>query len=393
VSGIGRVLGGRYRLQQRLGSGGMATVWLAHDGRLGREVAVKVLSDVLAGDESYRRRFEREARVAARLQHPGLVAVYDFGAEAGLPYLVMEHVRGGTLAERIAAGTVGELELATMTRDLLGALAHIHAAGIVHRDLKPGNILFGADGRARLTDFGIARPNDATTLTQTGQVIGTFAYMAPELRRGEPATPRSDLYALGVLLRDCGAERDPALAPLIDRLTAGEPGDRLASADAALAMLADNAAVMPAPHTAATEPLPATAPTVALPGASGRVLIERHHRLAPGLLLAGIAALAALLLVLASGNGDGGSRPESSEPSRATEPSEREPASTQPTGERGREETSQASCAALEEQKKALEEQKKAAEENAGDDKEAKEAIKQQFETEKKALKQRAKAC
>src|SRR5919106_4817571 len=193
--GSGTVLDGRYRLLRRLGSGGMAVVWVARDERLGRDVAVKVLSDVLAGDADYRRRFVREARVAARLNHPGLVGIHDFSAESERPYLVMELVCGDTLADRIAAERAGELDLVALARELLGALAHIHAAGVVHRDVKPANVLIGTDGRARLTDFGIARPTDATALTQTGQVIGTLRYMSPEVQRGERATARSDLYS------------------------------------------------------------------------------------------------------------------------------------------------------------------------------------------------------
>jgi eukaryotic-like serine/threonine-protein kinase len=400
--GSDTVLDGRYRLLRRLGSGGMAVVWVARDERLGREVAVKILSDVLAGDADYRRRFEREARVAARLNHPGLVGIYDFSAESERPYLVMELVRGDMLAERIAAGRTGELDLVALARELLGALAHIHAAGVVHRDVKPANVLIGADGRARLTDFGIARPKDATALTQTGQVIGTRSYMAPELQRGERATPRSDLYALGVTLRECGGGRGGALASIIDRLSASDPADRPASANQALASLTHTAATVPGSATEATEPLPPKEPTGTPDSGPGGVssASERHRGLTPGRLLAALAVLATITvaLVLVSGGGDEGSS-NSGQPGRATEPpaasGERatEPAPTPPAAEPEPEAAPAVSCSAIEEEKKALEEEKKAAEKSAGDDKEAKEAIKAQFEAEKKTLEERAERC
>jgi serine/threonine protein kinase len=147
---------------------------------------------------------------------------------------------------------------------LLGALGHIHAGGVVHRDVKPANVLIGPDGRARLTDFGIARHEDASTLTQAGQVVGTLAYMAPEIQRGDPATPRSDLYSLGVLLRACGGDREPSLVPLIERLSARDPAGRPASAAQALTILANTGATPAEPDTDATQPLAATEPTAAL---------------------------------------------------------------------------------------------------------------------------------
>jgi hypothetical protein len=401
--GDSTVLDGRYRLLRRLGSGGMAAVWVAHDERLGREVAVKILSDVLAGDESYRHRFAREARVAADLSHPGLVGILDFGAESERPYLVMELVRGDTLAQRIAAGTTRELDLLALASDLLGALGHIHARGVVHRDVKPANVLIAADGRARLTDFGIARPRDATTLTQTGQVIGTLSYMAPEVQRGEPATPRSDLYALGLVLRECDGGREPSLVPLIDRLSAGDPADRPASADEALAILTETAGAVHGPATQATERLAAREPT-AVPGRAPRrrpPVSERRRRLTAGRLLAGFAALGAiaLALALASGGGDEESPPGSGQPRQATEPSgasggqAAEPGSTAPPTEPESGVAPGVTCASIEQEKKALEEEKKAAEKNAGDDQDAKEAIKAQFEAKKKAREERAKTC
>ena len=220
----GALLGERYRLESRLGSGGMAAVWLAVDERLDREVAVKVLSDIIAGDPQYLARFQREAHTAASLKHPNLVGIWDYGAGAR-PYLVMEYVEGGDLAERIESGEVPPIE--DLARDLLEALRHMHAAGVLHRDIKPHNVLVAEDGTARLTDFGIAQPAGATALTGTGLVIGTESYIAPEVRQGEPASERSDLFALGVVLADVAGDRAPTavrdLAERLRRSSAGSP--------------------------------------------------------------------------------------------------------------------------------------------------------------------------
>lgn len=229
---------GRYRLERLLGSGGMATVWLARDERLGRPVAVKVISDSLAVDEAYVVRFEREARVAASLSHENLVKVFDYDAGAERPLLITEYVDGGTLAERLEDDRRDQLELERLALDLLAALDHIHKAGIVHRDVKPANVLFAGDGRALLTDFGIAHPADATRLTQTGQVIGTLRYLAPEVVQGDTATAQSDLYACGVLLREAAGGSVPShLCELVDWLTATDPEARPASGAEARAVI------------------------------------------------------------------------------------------------------------------------------------------------------------
>jgi serine/threonine protein kinase len=275
---------GRYRLERLLGSGGMASVWLTHDDQLGRQVAVKVLSDALAMDDSYRRRFAREARIAASLNHPNLVRVFDFSGPADRPYLVMEYVDGGTLAEllkrRSTAWSVEQL-----ARELLNALQHVHAAGIVHRDVKPANVLIGRDGRARLSDFGIAQPEDATRLTRTGQLIGTLRFIAPEVVGGERADPRSDLYSLGVVLREAARARlSPALTRITEVLTAPDPGNRPASAAEALDLL-DHLRSREADASAAASVPPANA--VPATGAGRRDL-----HLTPPQWLAGLAALA-----------------------------------------------------------------------------------------------------
>jgi len=229
-----RVLGDRYELRERIGSGGMASVWLGEDLRLGRPVAVKLVSDVLADDPDYIARFRREAFVAASLAHPNLVTIYDFDSEASSPYLVMEYVPGANLAERLAAGEPVRLD--RLAGDLLSALGAIHGAGVVHRDVKPHNVLIGPDGAARLTDFGIAKPEDATSITQTGMMPGTGRYMAPELLKGEAATPRSDLYSCGIVLGQCiGSVAAPLwLERLVADLTATDPELRPESAATAL---------------------------------------------------------------------------------------------------------------------------------------------------------------
>ena len=240
---------GRYVFERHLGSGGMATVWLARDEALARPVAIKLMADTLADDDRWLERFKREARAAAALSHPHIVKVFDFGIEEHRPYLVMAHISGGSLRDRLRDG--GALPgPAGLARELLGALGHVHAAGIVHRDVKPGNILLDEHDRSHLTDFGIARPQDATAMTQTGMVLGTMRYLAPEVAEGEPATERSDLYAAGAVLRELDAEE--TLAALVGALTEKDPGRRPASAEDALAMLdadAPTERLAPAPTT------------------------------------------------------------------------------------------------------------------------------------------------
>ncbi len=286
--------GGRYQLVHRLGGGGMATVWMAQDTRLGREVAVKVISDALAAQAPYVERFRREARIAAGLSHPNLVKVYDFGSDGERPFLVMEYVEGATLRTGASAASAPRLDTDTLARELLDALAHIHAAGIVHRDIKPANVLVGPDGRPRLTDFGIAQAQDSTDLTETGQVIGTLKYLAPEVARGRPATPRSDLYSLGVLLAEVATgDESPRLERLIDRLMEADPSQRPASAAQALSALDATAR-----GTTPTRPLAATTATrqFATYGRDRRVLVVIGVATA-------LAAAVIVLIVIATGGG------------------------------------------------------------------------------------------
>jgi eukaryotic-like serine/threonine-protein kinase len=304
----GRVLGGRYRLERLIGAGGMATVWRAEDTKLERPVAVKALSETLVADPAYRARFEREARVAAGLLHPNLVKVYDYSADGPRPYLVMEYVEGPTLSALLADDPEA-VHPRLLAEGLLRALAHIHQAGVIHRDVKPSNVLVGAGGSPKLTDFGIARPSDATQITQTGHVIGTLRYMAPEVREGAAADERSDLFSLGVLLRESGrGGGDPEIDALGAELSAPDRGDRPSSAEGALAGIAATEALTgAAPAAAATPPTAPTAPRPVAP-AGGR---ERARRRVLAV-AATVAALAILLLVALSvgnGGGDGGGRP------------------------------------------------------------------------------------
>ncbi len=249
----------RYRLERPLGRGGMAAVWLASDEVLERPVAIKVLSDTIASDPEFQARFRREARVAAGLSHPNLIGVYDYADGDERPYLVMEYVPGDNLAERVSqkAG----IDCKQLARELLGALAHIHAAGIVHRDIKPQNILIAPDGSAKLIDFGIALPKDATALTRTGHLLGTARYIAPEVMSGKPATEQSDLYSCGVVLRDClGDAPSGHLGALVERLSTADPRGRPTSAAEALAQL-DRAASTPDQPTEPFEPIQPVEPT------------------------------------------------------------------------------------------------------------------------------------
>jgi serine/threonine-protein kinase len=190
------VIAGRYRLLQPLGRGAMSSVWLAEDEELGRRVAVKML-----GPNADHARFEREARAAAALSSPHICQLYDYGEAEGRPYMVLEHLGGGTLEDRLRPDRpLDDAETARIAAEVASGLAHAHGRGLVHRDLKPANILFDAEDRAKIADFGIARMGDAGTLTEAGTVLGTASYISPEQAAGRPATPASDVYSFGVML-------------------------------------------------------------------------------------------------------------------------------------------------------------------------------------------------
>ncbi len=204
-----RVLGGRYQLGRRIGAGGMATILRADDPPMERQVAIKVLHRHLADDPEVRTRFKAEARHAASLSHPNIVAVYDQG-EADLPYIVMELIDGPSLREVLAAhGPMSPEEMLAVIVPLCGALTSAHAQGLVHRDVKPENVLVTTDGTPKLADFGIARVMAATSHTATGTLVGSVHYLAPELVGGIEATPASDQYAVGVMVYELLTGRKP----------------------------------------------------------------------------------------------------------------------------------------------------------------------------------------
>ncbi|MET7797191.1 serine/threonine-protein kinase [Streptomyces decoyicus] len=256
----GRLVAGRYRLVERIGQGGMGTVWRAQDEVLGRQVAVKRLhvAPYLDADELARRyeRTTREAQAAARINHPNVVGVHDVVDDAGMPCIVMEYVPSLTLGDVIKEAarqdsSVTPREAARIGRGMVAALRAAHSAGVLHRDVKPGNVLLGEDGRVVLTDFGIAVASGTSTLTKTGELVGSIDYLAPErVRSGKPG-PASDLWALGATLYQAVEGRPPfrkdtavetayaiamdpleaprnagVLTPLIEALLAKEPADR-----------------------------------------------------------------------------------------------------------------------------------------------------------------------
>jgi len=289
---VGTLLGGRYRLVGRIAAGGMGEVWRGEDTVLGRAVAVKVMHPQLSTDPGFLSRFRNEARHTAALSHPGIATVYDYGEadtsagsrDADQAYLVMELVDGEPLSDVLARE--GRLD-PERTMDVVGqtaaALHAAHEAGVVHRDVKPGNLLVRPNGQVVITDFGIARTVDAAAaaLTQTGTVLGTAAYISPEQAAGQPATPRSDIYSLGVVAYQCLAGRRPfegenpltvaiqhlrepppplpasvpaAVSAVVERSMAKEPDDRFPTASE-MASAARLAAVSPGDQTLATQVL------------------------------------------------------------------------------------------------------------------------------------------
>jgi eukaryotic-like serine/threonine-protein kinase len=219
----GALLGGRYRLDELLASGGMAQVWLGTDEVLRRAIALKILHQHLAADETFVTRFRHEAIAVAKLSHPSIVNVYDTCSDDGVEAIVMELVRGQTLRQRLDQGPVDPWVAANIAAQVAGALAVAHAAGLVHRDIKPANILLSQDGRVKVGDFGIAKAAESADLTQEGSFLGTAKYLAPEQIEAKPIDGRTDLYSLGVVLYEmlCGRvpfEADTSSATALARL-------------------------------------------------------------------------------------------------------------------------------------------------------------------------------
>ncbi len=207
------VLNDRYEIQQRIGRGGMADVFLARDLLLDRLVAIKVLFPEFATDPNFVERFRREAQSAANLTHPNIVAVYDWGKYANTYFMAMEYVQGRTLADILRAnGHINSVQAAEIANEVAAALGNAHASGVVHRDIKPANILIGGNGQVKVADFGIARAMNASSennLTQVGSVMGTATYFSPEQAQGAQPDPRSDLYSLGIVLYEMVAGKPP----------------------------------------------------------------------------------------------------------------------------------------------------------------------------------------
>jgi serine/threonine-protein kinase len=197
---IDTVFDGRYRILRRLGSGGMANVYLAEDTELGRRVAIKILNERYANDELFVERFRREAKSAAGLSHPNIVSIYDRGEAEGTYYIAMEVIEGRSLKELIReSGRLRPAQAIAYTRQILSAVRFAHRNGVIHRDIKPHNILIGSEERLKVTDFGIARAG-ASQMTEAGSIMGTAQYLSPEQARGAPVTAASDLYSVGIVL-------------------------------------------------------------------------------------------------------------------------------------------------------------------------------------------------
>jgi eukaryotic-like serine/threonine-protein kinase len=365
-------VGGRYRLGERLGHGGMGEVFAAHDLRLDREVALKLLRADLAEQDGMRERVVAEARLAARLSHPHVVGVLDTGEQDGRPFVVMERLSGRTLRDELADGPLPAERVRDVGLQVLRALAAAHALGIVHRDVKPGNVLDAGVGTWKVADFGIAKWVHADeTLTGTGELLGSPSYLAPERIEGQQAEPASDLYAVGVLLYEalCGrkpfegddpfalatAIRDGAFAPagtilpdadpeivaVIERAMRLDPADRYESAEAmAAALLGEEAdrtddvtatiaapatallprtdraptpASEPEPDATATVPVPRLEQTARLPVQAPAPRPARPWRPSRAAMIVAAAILAvALITVLALATFTGPATPETS---------------------------------------------------------------------------------
>jgi serine/threonine-protein kinase len=362
VDGPPEVLADRYELGEVLGRGGMGVVRSATDRRLGRAVAVKLLHPHLAVDRSAVGRFEDEALAAAQLVHPHVVGVFDTGEHDGAPYIVMECLPGRTLADEMAAGPLPVARVREVAGQVLGALEAAHGAGVIHRDIKPGNILLTAHGVAKVADFGIAKTTEGTDHTATGMIIGTPSYLAPERVLGRPASPQSDLYAVGVVLyealtgtrpfgdrtplaaaaavqheapppvHDVRPDVDDALADAVGRAMAKDPAERFTTAAEMAAALAGAPDTPTGPETTAMVATPATqvlpvapagaAPASAAAGPSGPVtpapalgtapvslprrLTGRPSAAVLATIAAGALGLVLLVTLLVGGEGGGG---------------------------------------------------------------------------------------
>jgi beta-lactam-binding protein with PASTA domain/predicted Ser/Thr protein kinase len=328
----GTMVDERYRIDRKIGSGGMADVWLAEDTELDRNVAIKILHDRFAQDKEFVQRFQREAQSAAGLQHPNVVGVFDRGEFSDTYFIAMEYVDGPSLKELVKGG-MGVKDAIDFTRQILKAARFAHRKGIIHRDLKPQNVLIDDEGRARVADFGIARGGENSDITATGSVMGTAQYLSPEQAQGKPTTPRSDIYSIGVILYEALTGRvpfegdsavavalkqvseaprrpsaiNPGIPPALDavvmRALAKDPDARFKDADAFLKALdaAERAPDAPRPQDTAAYAAVSPEGETDLPVEEEyeEYVVERRRRwrwLVLALLACGVAALAAYAL-------------------------------------------------------------------------------------------------
>ena len=357
------LLAGRYELGPVIGRGGMSDVYAGTDRRLRREVAIKRLRSDMAEDPAMRQRLQAEARAAALLSHPNIVGVFDTGWDDRGPFIVMERIHGHTLADEVASGALEQARVLLVGDEVLSALTAAHERGIVHRDIKPSNVLITDSGMCKVVDFGIAKSlGSDVTMTATGQMVGSPAYISPECLSGEAPSVRSDLYAVGMLLYECLAgrkpfdveglwpvmiaaqegrtvplaslcpEADPSLVGAIDRALSVDPVERFASAHEMAASLrgadgatsdtavialpvgGDDTAILPPRDDSGTQVLPAVEPvsptaTADAPAPFAPPVARRATRRAPsaplvfavvGLIIA--AAVVAALVIRSGGS-------------------------------------------------------------------------------------------
>ncbi len=327
---IGTQLSGRYRLESKLGSGGMSTVYLAIDEVLDRRVAIKVMHREISDQPDQLERFRREARAVASLSHPNLVAVIDAGEDGGHPYIVFEYVPGETLKKRIdESGRLGLDEATAYAIEIGRGLAAAHAARLIHRDVKPQNVLIDGEGRAKITDFGIARSLEVHGLTATGRVLGTTDYVSPEQAMGKEVDARTDVYSLGIVLYEMltgdvpfhaetqvgvamkhvneavpdvqkkRPETSAALAAALERAVAKDPKDRYPDMNHFLADLeaALEVEVVRAGHSTGE----ATTVLDSVPTKQRRLMTKRGMSVA-GILLLVAAGIAAVAIAVFTGN-------------------------------------------------------------------------------------------
>ncbi len=333
---IGTVLSGRYKLEAKLGSGGMSTVYLARDTTLDRQVAVKVMHREMSEQADQLERFRQEARAVAKLSHPNVVSVIDAGEDGGHPYIVFEYVEGETLKQRInRVGALDAQEALAYAIEVARGLTVAHARNMVHRDIKPQNVLIDSEGRAKLTDFGISRQLEQDGMTATGRVLGTTDYVAPEQAMGHPVDQRSDIYSLGVVLYEMLVGQVPfqadsqvgvamkhvneelpdvqqrrpelsaAAAMVVERATTKDPDHRYQRVGELIDDLSTALEVEAARAGATTGE--ATSVLEAVPPAERKLAGgARWSRVALLLLLLAFAGAVAVVVLISSGNGPGG---------------------------------------------------------------------------------------